>query len=158
MTPQQTNEPTKISLNWAEYLSLCDQLAVQIQNEKFTDIIAIARGGLMPAQYIAYKNDIRRIHSFGMSSYEAFQRFEGVVYQDVNTRFTSDHKILIVDDIADSGTSLHECKAHCLDACHGAPIIKTAVLHYKEEKSKIIPDYYTKKIFNDEWIIYPYDA
>ena len=64
----------------------------------------------------------------------------------------SGKKILLVDDVADSGESLQLAKKHILKQNNVE--VKIATI-YKKNKSKIDPDYYEKTIKN--WIIFPWE-
>ena len=61
-------------------------------------------------------------------------------------------KVLIVDDVADTGKTLIVAKNHVADK--GASEIKIATIHMKPW-SKIVPDYYVE--VTDRWIVYPWE-
>jgi hypothetical protein len=61
-------------------------------------------------------------------------------------------KVLIVDDVADSGNSLKVVKEHVLQ--QGAETAKVATLYYKPW-SVVKPDYYEKE--TSKWIVFPWD-
>lgn len=148
----------KIFLNWNDYFKLCDQLTEQIKDKGFTDIIAISRGGLIPAQYIAYKLNIKKIHSFGVSSYKGTKQESFSIYQTIDENFQDKDKILIIDDIADSGKTLQFCLDFFSMKFFYAGIVNIGALHYKPEKSIVKPDYYSQTVDNTDWIVYPYDC
>jgi xanthine phosphoribosyltransferase len=153
-------EPTKLTLTWCDYFKLCDILIGKLAGNKFTDIVAISRGGLIPAQYIAYKLDIPRVHNFGVSSYSKenvrLHDDKVVVYQKVTMHFNENHHVLVIDDIADTGKTIKKCLgAHWMFAA--AANVKLSALHYKLDKSVIKPDYYAQIVDANTWIEYPYD-
>jgi hypoxanthine phosphoribosyltransferase len=152
---------TKLVLTWDEYFKLCDDLVKQIKNDRITDIVSISRGGLIPAQYIAYKSRIRRVHNVGMITYSdmnhtQFEESDTVIYQKVTELFDRSHRILIIDDIADSGKTIHKCKMHH-PSFNDAEFVKVCTLQYKPKSSIVKPDYYAQVIDDDTWIVYPYD-
>jgi len=61
-------------------------------------------------------------------------------------------KVLVVDDVADTGRSLLLVRQHLLE--NGAKEVKVATIYYKPW-SKIIPDYYERK--TNCWIIFPWE-
>lgn len=61
-------------------------------------------------------------------------------------------KILVVDDIVDTGETLVYVIKYLKDK--GAKIVKTCVLHYKK-KSMYKPSYYGEK--TSKWIVYPWE-
>ena len=71
----------------------------------------------------------------------------------------SDDKLLIIDDIFDSGRSIakviQELKTKM---CANIPAIKITVVFYKppDNKTSIIPDYYCT--FTDKWLVFPHDV
>jgi hypoxanthine phosphoribosyltransferase len=153
--------PTKLILTWDDYFKLCDSLVEQVKDVGFTDIVAISRGGLIPSQYIAYKLGIKRIHNFGIQSYSdnntQLDEKLVIIYQGVTTVFDRDNKVLIVDDIADTGRTLKWCQ-ELQPLLDGAAIKKTATLQYKPETSQIRPDYFAQAVERSQWVVYPYDV
>ena len=146
----------KLILTWDEYFKYCDILVSKIgYSNKYSAILAVARGGLIPAQYIAYKLNIRRIYNFGVITYadnnQILKDEDITLYQ--SPAMNSDihnYKILIVDDIADSGRTLKIITSmyNNSDVC---------TIFYKPNKSIVKPDYYGQTIDNDTWVEFPYD-
>ena len=64
-------------------------------------------------------------------------------------------RVLIVDEVWDSGTTIHAVTERVRQA-GGIPT--TVVLHYKPEKSKVPgePDLYA--VTTDRWVVYPFKA
>jgi hypoxanthine phosphoribosyltransferase len=64
-------------------------------------------------------------------------------------------RVLIVDEVWDSGTTIHAVTQRVLQA-GGVPI--TAVLHYKPDKSQVpgAPDHHV--VTTDRWVVYPFKA
>lgn len=89
----------------------------------FDSINGLARGGLTPAVMLSHKLDI---------PYDSFG----------NT--------LVVDDICDSGETLHSLTQSEYPIC-------IAVLHYKPHTSMIEPGFYACKFESDDWIVYPWE-
>lgn len=154
-------EPQKRYLSWEEYFKLCDNLVEQIKDKGFTDIIAIARGGLIPAQYLAYKVDIKRIYNFGITTYSKkdtkLNEHDIVVYQQTCALFCGERKVLIVDDIADSGGTINKCYKDYLKYDGDSKKIQICTLHYKA-RSIVRPDYFAQEVDDNVWVVYPYDS
>lgn len=152
----------KLILSWDEYIKLCNDLALKVKDENFTAIIAIARGGLIPAQCIAYKTNIKYVYNIGAITYSddntALSDDKINFYQtDIGSiRRLKDQNVLIVDDIADSGRTLDICTKYCKNNILGN--VKIATLYYKPYKSIIKPDFYVMNTINDIWIHFPYDS
>lgn len=150
-------ECKKIFLTWEEYFKLCNNLVEQMKDVGFTDIIAIARGGLIPAQYIAYKLNIKRIYTAGISSYKEKTQTDFVIYQGMDGIFDNNSKVLIIDDIADSGKTIQLLQEVYAFKLYFANIVKVCTLQYKPKKSVVTPNYYAQAVENNDWIVYPYD-
>jgi hypothetical protein len=61
-------------------------------------------------------------------------------------------KVLLVDDIADSGRSLAVAKDYITKK--GAKEVRTATLHYKPESASK-PDYFV--VTTTAWVVYPWE-
>ena len=64
-------------------------------------------------------------------------------------------RVLIVDEVWDSGTTIHAVTERVRQA-GGIPT--TAVLHYKPDRSQVPgrPDYHV--VTTDHWVVYPFKA
>ena len=95
----------KLKLDWDNIDFLIDCLVDQIQHKriKFNSIIALGRGGLIPGAALSYKLGILDLHNLGISTREdAGKYIDTLVYQKP-TGINKKGKILVVDDINDSG-------------------------------------------------------
>lgn len=149
-------------VDWNTYFEWCNQLVRDIKKSGVipTCIVGISRGGLIPANYIAYKLGIRKVYSIGMTSYEGEKQGDLAIYQGIGTIFNKKTSILIVDDIADTGNSLLAAIDHIKNGySHDlyTPNIRTATLVYKPSTSKHKPDFYSISGSADEWVIFPYE-
>jgi hypoxanthine phosphoribosyltransferase len=63
--------------------------------------------------------------------------------------------VLIVDEVWDSGTTIHAVRERVRQA---GGIATTAVLHYKPERSQVpgAPDHHV--VTTDRWVVYPFKA
>ena len=95
----------KLKLDWDNIDFLINCIVDQIQHKriKFDSIIALGRGGLIPGAAISYKLGILDLHNLGISTREdAGKYIDTLVYQKP-TGISKKGKILVVDDINDSG-------------------------------------------------------
>ncbi len=117
-------------------------------------IIIPLRGGLFLAQEILYfdENDGKDVDVFvlNLKTYKGFDRLdEPLIKQDFDfDKLSKYEKVLIVDDICDSGVTLQFIK-NKLDN----EIVKTAVLI---DKTKTC-EYYGNQYQSDDWIKFPWD-
>ncbi|MEM3373040.1 MAG: phosphoribosyltransferase family protein [Candidatus Anstonellales archaeon] len=146
-------------LSFEDVYSLCLKLSEGILRyygkdyEKIT-LIAISRGGLVPARLIADLTSKKDIWTISAKSYIDIDKREQVsITQDVKTNLEN-RRILLIDDIADSGNTIKTIKE--LFELRGAKEVKSCTLHYKR-KSVIEPDFYAEEVDNNVWIIYPWE-
>lgn len=116
----------------------CDTLATQCKAYEPDVIIAIARGGLILGQYLAYGLDVRDVQTLRAESYD------GDVQRDAVSIIGECHvdkaeRILIVDDIVDSGNTLKAVLEH-LSARAPEAMMRTASVFYKPSAT-IQPDF-----------------
>ena len=120
-------------------------------------MLAITRGGLVPAGMLAYRLRLRNI----LVAAVAFYDDEGQPGpQPTFLQFPADpllrgQRVLIVDEVWDSGTTIHAVTERVVQA-GGIPT--TAVLHYKPARSGVAgaPDVYA--VETDNWVVYPFKA
>jgi len=63
-----------------------------------------------------------------------------------------DKKVLVVDDVTDTGESLRVVQSHLEE--RGATEVKTATVYYKPW-SLVVPDYYEKE--TRSWVVFPWE-
>lgn len=117
-------------------------------------IIAVSRGGLIPARILSdllQTPDIQTIH---IEFYQtiAQPKQQPVLKQGLQAPITA-KKALLVDDISDSGKSLQLAKKHLIE--QGASEVKIATL-YTKPGTLTQPDFSEKETLN--WVVFPWDA
>lgn len=148
--------PTKEYLSWTQIEELVARLSEQMRGQQFDAMLAVTRGGLVPAGLIAYHLGIRNILVAAVQFYTGVGRRASAptFLQFPADPFLSGKSVLIVDDIWDSGKTVSAVKGRVQDA-GGKPIV--AVLHYKPDASLFTdtPDYYVES--TSAWIVYPWE-
>ncbi|EDZ61899.1 phosphoribosyltransferase [Sulfurimonas gotlandica GD1] len=123
------------------------KLLLDVKEFKPEVIVAIARGGLTLAHAIAEGLDIREVQTIRTELYDKTQKRETIsIFGDCNFRDTS--RVLIVDDIADSGDTLKAVIPH-LKSLHKDIEFKSATLFYKKS-SVFEPNFWVNEA--DDWI------
>ena len=118
-------------------------------------VLSITRGGLLPAGAIAYALDNKNVHIINVEFYTGVnERLPSPVFLPPlpATNYLEDRKILIVDDVADTGETLRHVRDFCDEACAES---RVAVL-YEKPRSIIACDYVWKR--TDEWISFPWSC
>ena len=149
-------ESVKINVSWEDLDDLVAQLAERLRAGPEPHVVlAISRGGLVPAGMLGYRMGWRDMLLAAVVVYDDEQGFRG---EAEFLQFPSDEqlrgkRVLIVDEVWDSGTTIAAVSAR-IRAAGGEPV--TAVLHYKPGRSRvdIVPDHYI--VETDGWIVYPF--
>ncbi|BDB98856.1 MAG: phosphoribosyltransferase [Saccharolobus sp.] len=125
-----------------------------VKNNYIPDvIIAILTGGMIPAKLLSDLLDIKVIRYIDIKFYRSVGKTESKpVIRSVYTDSLEGKKVLIVDDVADTGETL-EAVSNVITMFSPLKVM-TATLYLKPW-SKRIPDFYYKQI--DKWIIFPWD-
>lgn len=144
-------EVTKFSFDELNMLSRL--LANRAREYNFTHVIGIARGGLVPATIISYVLDIPLV-TCSVSSYDDTIKGELTIQDDLNiSKFTKDSKVLIVDDICDTGDTIHWItnKLTTSNIKHETACIFTKKKHVEKLK------FYGSVVSEDKWIVFPWE-
>ncbi|OYT33252.1 xanthine phosphoribosyltransferase [Archaeoglobales archaeon ex4484_92] len=145
-----------LQYSWDDITQLCKILAqkIKVSGFKADTIVAIARGGWVPARILCDHLDIKDLFSVKTEHWGVVATITGKarITQPLNINLENKN-ILIVDDVADTGDTILLVKEHVLGL---SPLeVRTAVLDYKKT-SKFEPDYYASKLEEWRWIIYPW--
>ena len=141
--------------SWEQIYAMLLDLTRKIRNDKFNPdiIVGVSRGGWIPARVLSDLLENPEIANVKAEFYlgVAETKREPIITQSVSVD-VKDMKVLVVDDVSDTGKSLRLVKAHLLE--QGAKVLKIATLYYKPW-SVTMPDYYEKK--TRDWIIFPWE-
>src|SRR5262245_56546904 len=146
-------------VTWDEYNRLIEQLTLQIHASgyQFDSLLCLARGGLRVGDVISRVYDIP-LAILAASSYreaEGTQQGQLAIAEYVTMTGGGPHgKVLLVDDLVDSGITLLHVTAHVQQRYSAITEVRTAVLWYKAV-SKYKPDYYVHYLPTSPWIHQP---
>jgi hypoxanthine phosphoribosyltransferase len=145
-------------ISWSRFYSLSRILARRIHDSGFKPdvIVAIGRGGYMPARIISDFLHIMNLSSFKIEHYQGTRKNPVPLIKYPLGRGVSGEKVLLVDDVCDSGGTFELADRH-LEEQMQLKEARTAVIHFKKTSS-FIPDYYAGRIIKWRWIIYPWAA
>lgn len=143
-------------ISWREGIALSEELAKRVENSKYRPevVVAISRGGLVPARIVSDVLEIDDVVSVGVKYWGlARKRAEKpILYHGVEPSAVRGRRALLVDEVTDTGHTLQLAKT--ILELMGAEV-RTAVLHLKTT-SLITPDYYVEKVNEWMWISYPW--
>lgn len=116
-------------------------------------IVGVSRGGWPPARVLSDLLENPNLANARAEFYlgVAETKTEPVLTQPVSAAVAG-KKVLIVDEVADTGKSLKLVREHIIR--QGAVEVKTATVYYKPW-SIVKPDYYEKETVN--WIVFPWE-
>jgi len=143
-------------VSWERFHQLARDLALAIHGAGFRPdlIVAIGRGGYMPARIVSDYLDIYDLTDIRIEHYHGvrMERFARVRYP--LTADIAGKRVLLIDDVSDSGGTFETAIRHLRE--HGEPAqLKTAVLHHKCVSS-YTADFYAEEVREWHWIIYPW--
>ena len=116
-------------------------------------IVGVSRGGWPPARVLSDLLGNPNLANVRAEFYLGVAETKGepTLTQPVSMKI-ADKKVLIVDEVADTGKSLKLVKEHIIE--EGATEVKIATVYYKPW-SIVKPDYYEKE--TSKWIVFPWE-
>lgn len=143
-------------VGWSRIDALVRRLAQRIGESGYRPdiVVAIGRGGYVPGRLLADWLGLMDLASFKIEHYRHARKIHAARVRYPLSADLSGRRVLLVDDVADSGETFAVALRH-LRKCGTPAEIKTAVLHYKTT-SPYVPDYYAHKSIKWRWIVYPW--
>lgn len=148
-------------VSWDEYHTLIERLALIIHQSgwKFEKIICLARGGVRVGDVLSRIYDVP-LGILATSSYrEAAGTQQGAldIAQFITiTRGTLDGKVLLVDDMVDTGLTFNRVGEHLRNQFPAITEMRSAVLWWKGH-SLATPDYHVEQLPTNPWIHQPFE-
>jgi len=148
-------------VSWDNYHHLIERLALQIHESGWTfdKIVCLARGGLRVGDVISRIYDV----PLGILATSSYREAAGTQQGDLDiaqfitiTRGTLSGKVLLVDDMVDTGQTFQRVHEHLLRQFPGITDMRSAVLWWKGH-SQATPDYYIDKLETNPWIHQPFE-
>ena len=144
-------------LTWELFGSGVRELATTVHQDGFDPeiILTIARGGLLLGGAIAYAMAVKNVHVINVEYYTGVDTrldFPVMLPPVLNLVDLRGTRVLVVDDVADTGHTLQLVLDHC-----GVEVdqIRSAVL-YEKPRSVVRCDYVWKR--TDRWIDFPWSS
>ncbi len=142
-------------VSWQELHRDCKALAWKlVAGGPWRGIVAITRGGLIPAGIIARELDLRIIDTISVATYQGQQIGDASKLLKPLAEGTVDAKEgprwLIIDDLVDTGATAKIVRA-LLPGAHFATV-------YAKPAGKPMVDTYVTETSQDTWIMFPWDT
>jgi hypoxanthine phosphoribosyltransferase len=144
-------------ITWQRFYALSRKLVRRVHASGYRPdvIIAIGRGGYMPARIVSDFMHIMNLTSFKIEHYAGTQKKKRAVVRYPLGQGVTGSRVLLVDDVCDTGDTFAVAAKHLENI---APVeLRTAVMHFKKT-STFVPDYYACRMVKWRWIIYPWAA
>jgi hypoxanthine phosphoribosyltransferase len=141
---------------WNQIYKMLLSIAEKIRKDNFHPdvIVGVSRGGWPPARVLSDLLDNPNLANVRVEFYLGVAETKGepTLTQPVSTTVL-DKKVLVVDEVADTGKSLEIIKRHLEK--EGSTEVRIATVYYKPW-SIITPDYYAKE--TSRWIVFPWEV
>lgn len=143
------NAQQVVTITWGQLHHDARMLASElVKLGPFTKIVAVTRGGLIPAGIIARELDIRLVDTVCIASYQERLQAKGI---DILKPIQGDDSTwLIIDDLVDTGRTARAVRAML-------PKGYFATLYAKPDGSALV-DNYVREFAQDTWILFPWDS
>ena len=141
------NNPKERHVSWEEIHHMTRALAERVSHQKWDGILAITRGGMVPAALLAQALKIRVIDTICISSYDGQdQRALEVLKEpgiDVNKNW------LIVDDLVDTGETAKVVREEFPES--------TLVTLFAKPKGEKLAHHYVEMTDQETWVFFPWE-
>jgi hypoxanthine phosphoribosyltransferase len=157
----------KLYISWEELNITID---TYLDNLPAVDyIIALSRGGNIPATLLSYKLKTNKIIFITTELYDPLSneisdkvKIKTSLCQSDISRLNNCKTVLIVDDILDSGETLESVNQYLTQLLNPSINIINFTIFKKSSAIKRIPEIYQKTfspkiLTGDEWIVFPWD-
>jgi xanthine phosphoribosyltransferase len=148
MTDDNQRYTKTFPISWEQLHRDAKALAWRLVGMKtWRGIIAITRGGLVPASIIARELEIRLVDTVCISSYDYKDMGESKILKSVDI---DDNNWLLVDDLVDTGRTAGIVR-DMLPNAHFATV-------YAKPEGRPLVDTFITEVSQDTWILFPWDT
>jgi xanthine phosphoribosyltransferase len=139
---------TVLPLSWRDFHRDALALAAKLARlGPFAGIVAVTRGGLVPAAIVARVLDLRLVETVCIASYGDGKR----QHLDVLKRMEGDGDgWVVIDDLVDSGATARAVR-DMLPAAHYATL-------YAKPEGKALVDTFVAEVEQAVWIVFPWES
>jgi len=141
----------KTQMAWSKYIKAVNVIAEHFKNTRFDVIVGLTRGGLIPAVLLSHAMNTPMLpfnpHLLHSNGDERGSKIK-LPISPVVTR-----KILIVDDISDTGKTFDKCAKFFEN--RGFNVNTTAV--YINKQTTIFTPTFTVYDSHKRWVVFPYE-
>lgn len=155
------NDDKDLWVSWEDYNCGIEKLALKVYQSgwQFDQVLCLARGGLRPGDVFSRIFDV----PLAILSTRSYREAAGTIRGSLDiaryitiTRGNLSGRILLVDDLVDSGVTLETVQKHLKERYPAVTEIRSAVLWWKA-CSVIKPDYHLDYLPTNPWIHQPFE-
>lgn len=144
-------------LAWSDFGDGSRRLAQQVADSGYEPdiILAVARGGLLPAAAVAYALDVKNLFTMNVEFYTGVEErldFPVMLPPLLDAVDLKGARVLVADDVADTGATLKLVKDFCAEHVHD---VRCAVL-YEKGRSMVKCEYVWRR--TERWIDFPWSS
>jgi hypoxanthine phosphoribosyltransferase len=156
-----SKDASHVWISWDDYHRSIEVLAKQVFDSGWTfdHVLCLARGGLRPGDVFSRLFNVP-LSILTVSSYReegGTQRGELCIADRItSTADTLSGRLLLIDDLVDSGVTLQRVGEWLLNRHPEISEIRSAVIWYKENSS-VCPDYFVHPVAGNPWIHQPFE-
>lgn len=143
------------NINWHEIEACVQTVGQAVRAAQFRPdcIVAILKGGMVPARLLSDFLGAIEIYPIRVKAYARTRKLERVRLEPF--RYPIGRKrVLLVDDIHDSGRTLQKVIRHLQRRRPRA--LCTATLFYKHQAAHP-PDFYARTVAHGIWVVFPWE-
>lgn len=151
-----------LRITWDAYHRAIEELAVLVHDSgwRFDQVLALARGGLRVGDIFSRVFDV----PLAILSTSSYRKEAGTERGALNIApfvtmpvGTLAGKVLVVDDLVDSGVTLGNVQLHLQENFPNVTEVKSAVIWYKA-CSTVRPDFYLEYLAENPWVEQPFEV
>ena len=148
-----TTSDKRFIVSWDRFHQDSKALAWRLieKREDWKGIIAITRGGLIPAGIVARELEIKTVDTIGISSYDDKVQGAAKIIKGVAKDLIGDGEgWMVIDDLVDTGNTVKMIRP-MLPKAHIATV-------YAKPAGEPLVDSYVMWVSQDTWIYFPWDV
>ncbi len=150
--------PVKL-VKWSDVVEWSRKLSEKIIKDGFQPdvIVAIARGGVTPARLLCDYLGVMDLLTIKVEHWvETAGHLEDAIVKYPFTADLSGKKVLLVDDICDTGRSIIVSKEY-IEKNNNPKELRVATMQYIKPVAQTEPDYYVDIVEDWVWYMYPWN-
>ena len=146
-------------VSWDQFHRDCKALSWKLsgigdENGGWNTVIAITRGGLVPAAIVARELGVRNIETVCIASYHEYKDQGSLVVlkgisQEIIDETNKGEGVLVIDDLTDTGATAKKVREYLPNA-HFATV-------YAKPSGKPTVETFVTEVSQDTWIYFPWD-